>query len=130
VPIKKNHLFLDVAKNLIVSTKMRVGFFIVGDYLEKDIIIVDDLELNSIVTVSGFLKDMDVVYSGLDLIALILKYEGTSVTLIESMVPGIPFVTTNLGGVPNIVPEGVGKLVPSGDVASFAKELLIAPIIQ
>lgn len=125
VPIKNHHLFLDVVEGLKENYSNKVHFFIVGggeletELREKT----NNLKLNEIVTFCGFIDKMDLVYNGLDILALTSKNEGTPVTLIESMAAGKPFVSTNVGGVSDITIDGAGLLVPSNNINAFKKAL-------
>jgi glycosyltransferase involved in cell wall biosynthesis len=46
--------------------------------------------------------------------------EATSVAALEAMACGIPVVATEVGGLPEIVDDAVGALVPSGDPGALA----------
>ena len=48
---------------------------------------------------------MDYVYAGLDIVALTSKNEGTPVTLIEAQASNKPIVSTNVGGVSDVVED-------------------------
>jgi len=51
--------------------------------------------------------------------------EGISLTLLEAMAVGLPIITTNVGGNPEIVTPGeTGYLVPAGDSEALAEQIL------
>jgi glycosyltransferase involved in cell wall biosynthesis len=52
--------------------------------------------------------------------------EGISLTLLEAMAVGLPIVTTNVGGNPEIVAEGVtGRLVPAAQPEKMAEAICL-----
>ena len=69
---------------------------------------------------------MPSVYAGLDIVALTSLNEGTPVTLIEAQASNKPIVSTDVGGVRDILEEGVtGLLSPSKDLDSFVNNLIL-----
>ena len=56
-------------------------------------------------------KDMDYVYNGLDIVCLTSLNEGTPVTLIEALASGKPIVSTNVGGVIDVVSDNKSGFV-------------------
>ena len=83
-----------------------------------------DSQLENVVFTS-WQTEMDVVYAGLDIVALTSLNEGTPVSLIEAQASGVPIVTTDVGGVRNIVRDGETAFVsPSKDVDGFSKNLI------
>jgi glycosyltransferase involved in cell wall biosynthesis len=80
---------------------------------------------------TGVRKDIPEVYAASDLFAMASLSEGTSVTLLESMLSRRACVVTDVGGNPEIVERGqTGLLVPRGDHAAMGQciaDLLLDP---
>lgn len=49
--------------------------------------------------------------------------DATPTVLGEAMATGLPVISTRLNGIPEIVPEGAGLLVPPGDVPALAQAI-------
>jgi glycosyltransferase involved in cell wall biosynthesis len=59
-----------------------------------------------------------------EIFVLSSKKEGLPRTIIEAMLSGLPVVATRVGGIPELVEDGVtGFLVPRGNFEAFAKAL-------
>lgn len=72
----------------------------------------------------GWRADMPNVYAALDVLALSSRNEGSPVSVIEAMAAGRPVVATRVGGVPDVVRDGVdGYLVSPADPAAMADAL-------
>jgi glycosyltransferase involved in cell wall biosynthesis len=72
----------------------------------------------------GYQRDVAPYYAAFDTLLLPSANEGTPVVAIESLTAGKPVVATRVGGVPDVVEDGVdGFLVSVGDVASMASAL-------
>jgi len=86
---------------------------------------VEALDLAGRVHFLGWRRDLDAVYADLDVVALTSINEGTPVALIEAMAAGRPVVSTEVGGVADVVAhERTGLLVPSGDDSACAVAVL------
>jgi glycosyltransferase involved in cell wall biosynthesis len=59
----------------------------------------------------------------LDVFVLPSFAEGTSKSVIEAMAHGLPIITTNVGGLPDLLTEDAGILVPPGDSAALAEAM-------
>jgi glycosyltransferase involved in cell wall biosynthesis len=60
-----------------------------------------------------------------DILCLPSFSEGVPITLLEAMGAGVAVVTTPVGGIPDVVQDGVnGLLVRPGDVTSIAESLI------
>ncbi len=65
-------------------------------------------------------------YRAADLLCLPSHNEGVPNVVLEAMACGTPVVATRVGGIPEVVPEAVGVLVPPHDRAALAQALLDA----
>jgi len=59
----------------------------------------------------------------LDVFVLPSFAEGTSKSVIEAMAHGLPIITTNVGGSPDLLSPGAGILIPPGDSAALANAM-------
>ena len=72
----------------------------------------------------GYQEDVGAFYDAVDAVILPSANEGTPVSVIEALAAGRPAVATRVGGVPDVVRDGVdGFLVDVGDVDSLAARL-------
>ncbi len=73
----------------------------------------------------GVREDMPELLNACDVFALASDWEGHPLSIMEAMAAGLPVVATAVGGVPEIVANGItGLLVSPGDVAALAEALL------
>ena len=73
----------------------------------------------------GWRKKVEGVYTDADIILLTSRSEGTPVSLIEAAASGRPVVATDVGGVADVVRDGIsGLLVGSRDPREFAQMVL------
>jgi glycosyltransferase involved in cell wall biosynthesis len=72
----------------------------------------------------GYQEDVAPWYAAMDAVALPSGNEGTPVTVIEALAAGKPVVAYEVGGVPDVVREGVdGFLVEQGSTSGLATRL-------
>jgi glycosyltransferase involved in cell wall biosynthesis len=72
----------------------------------------------------GYQEDVAPFYAAFDALILPSANEGTPVSAIEALAGGRPVVATQVGGVPDVVRDGVdGFLVEPGDVDAMAERL-------
>lgn len=136
--IKNHKFFIDVAKSVSLLTNKKLKFFIIGDgeerlNLEEYIQSLNltfsqnDIQPDSkaFFQFTSWRKDMENVYAGLDIVALTSKNEGTPVTLIEAQASSRPVISTNVGGVSDILlPDISGYISPSNDIDLYSQNLL------
>ncbi|MFT6746248.1 MAG: glycosyltransferase involved in cell wall biosynthesis [Glaciecola sp.] len=137
VPVKNHPLFLEAISLVANETSKKIKVFIIGDGEDKEVLVQKAGQLGLTTCVSNFkdsnkmliftswITEIDYVNAGLDIVALSSLNEGTPVSLIEAQAASNPIVTTNVGGIGNIVLEGETALLSEvGDVQAYAKNLL------
>ena len=138
VPIKNHKLFIEASKIVLEKTQQKIRLFIIGDGEDRlniesmarkaEIPFIDAMTSNAIapLTFTSWIQEIDVACAGLDIIALTSLNEGTPVSLIEAQAANKPIVTTNVGGIENVVVEGVTALLSHSktDPNQFADLLL------
>ena len=139
VPIKNHNLFLRSFARAIKKTDKKVKAFIVGDGSEQGALIElckslelslyckgdNESSLDAQVIFTSWIKDIDWVNAGIDIVALSSLNEGTPVSLIEAQASKKPIITTKVGGVTNVVqPNKTALVVPNDDMKQFEKKLL------
>jgi glycosyltransferase involved in cell wall biosynthesis len=129
VPIKNHDLFLEAIKAVSSNTGVKVRAFIVGDGEERERLLQRTAELGlstvlgapfsataalpvqpppaATVTFTSWIKEVDIVNAGLDVVMLTSLNEGTPVSLIEAQAANKPIVSTRVGGIENVVQPGV-----------------------
>lgn len=128
VPVKNHLLFIDALAILIKDLTVPVKVFIVGDGSERKNIEESILSLpkSSLLKIelTSWIQDIAKFNAGMDLICLTSNNEGTPVSLIEAQAANIPIITTDVGGVRDIVLEGeTGFIVPKNDVTSLSDKM-------
>ncbi len=137
VPVKNHVLFINAIKEVLNSTSQKLRFIIVGDgdlRLSLQKMLADyniaynyfpENETAQTVTFTSWLTAMDEVYAGIDIVTLSSLNEGTPVSLIEAQAANKPIVSTDVGGVKDIVLENKTAFVtPSENTALFAEAIL------
>ncbi|HTU21295.1 MAG TPA: glycosyltransferase [Gemmataceae bacterium] len=100
---------------------------LVGDGQERGAIeeLIQRLDLSANVRLLGLRSDVNHLLAAADVFLLSSISEGIPLTLIEAMAAGVPVVSTNVGGVPEVVEDSqTGLLAPAGDDAALAAQVL------
>ena len=125
-PIKQHSLFLETAARLRERSD-RFVFLIVGDgelraQLQQT---AERFGIESRVRFLGWRGDLETVYGATDVFVLTSRNEGTPVALIEAMAAGTASVSTDVGGVRDVIATpGAGTLVPFGDVPALVEAVM------
>jgi glycosyltransferase involved in cell wall biosynthesis len=86
-----------------------------------------DLQLTEHVLFHGEVRDIPALLARARLFVLPSQTEGISLTLLEAMARGLPVVTTQVGGNPEVVESGTtGLLVPAGNPEALGQAITSA----
>ncbi|MDA7744473.1 glycosyltransferase [bacterium] len=137
VPIKNHDFFIKAINKVINLGRENVRFFIVGDGESRNQIelLLENYKIgytqntapNSLnpVCLTSWIKNVDWVYAGSDIVCLTSLNEGTPVSLIEAQAASRPIVSTRVGGIEDIVLEDRSAyLCDKSDGQSFANFLI------
>ena len=129
VPVKDHGFFLDAVELVLRMTEQVIKVFIVGDGTEGAKIRERVDRINGLygekIVMTSWIKDIAEFNSGMDIMCLTSLNEGTPVSLIEAQASGIPVISTDVGGVKDIVLEGeTGYVVQKGDLEEYVKKML------
>lgn len=120
----------------IVNEKMPdVGFICVGGGkgLEELKAFVKDLGIHSATVFTGVRDDVPAILKIMDILVLSSRWEGLPNVIMEAMASSLPVISTHVGGVPEIVQDGItGLLVPPenpSEIASAVMRLLRDPFL-
>ena len=128
-PVKDHFFFLDVIEGLAKDTKRKFKVFIVGDgeLMSEIESHVNKLKVQGIdILMTSWVFDIATFNAGMDIMCLTSKNEGTPVSLIEAQASNLPVVSTNVGGVSDIVAENeTGFIISRNDKGKFVEKLKI-----
>lgn len=135
-PIKNHELFISAVEHVANASIKKVRAFIIGDgetkqqlvgFINSKKLSYTELEKSkALFTFTSWITEIDVALAGLDIIALSSKNEGTPVSLIEAQAAGKFIVTTNVGGVADILNRNNGFLCNPDKPNDFSENLLKA----
>jgi len=139
VPIKNHQLFLDAFLSLKKATTKLVRGIVIGDGdVTKEVMdyaisiglsvsSADKMNKDSDIIFTSWITKIDVANAGLDIMALSSLNEGTPVSLIEAQASELPVVSTDVGGVRDIVIDKetgfLCELGNSEEMAAYLKQL-------
>lgn len=119
----------DIVKSFkAITAILDAKLLLVGEGPEKENIVklVNELELEKHVIFTGKRNDMSELLAISDMMFHLSEKEAFGLVLLEALACGVPAVATNVGGIPEVIEDGVnGFLVPFGDVESATKQALI-----
>lgn len=121
-PIKNHALFVDAAARAGVVVP-NAYFVVVGDGALRG-----ETEararsagLGNRIIFTGWRRDLSRIYADLALLVVSSNNEGTPFAAIEAMASGVPVVATRVGGMPDLICDGVtGLLVSPQDAVTLA----------
>jgi glycosyltransferase involved in cell wall biosynthesis len=118
VPVKNVSLFLRAMASVPSAVALIVGDGELRGRLQTEAAELGIADRSRFV---GWQSDVRTVYAAADVVALTSNNEGSPVSIIEAMAVGRSIVSTAVGGVPDVVRDGVdGVLVRAGDANALA----------
>jgi len=136
VPVKNHSLFLEGIKSVSEKTGKKIRAFIIGDgesraeieekanALNIPFVDANKTKEKQLLTFTSWIKDIDIALSGSDIIALTSFNEGTPVSLIEAQAANKAIVSTNVGGIENVVlANETALLCNNNNSAEFSTQL-------
>jgi glycosyltransferase involved in cell wall biosynthesis len=127
-PIKNHAFFLEVIEKLLRQGVSNIKVFIAGDGSERTVVeekvkgITE--EFGPKIVLTSWVFDIAAFNKGMDIMCLTSNNEGTPVSLIEAQASGLPVLSTDVGGVKDIVLDGEsGFITKLGDSETYVENL-------
>lgn len=126
VPVKDYLFMVEVAKQVHAKTdKIRFELAGEGPMLSEIQGLINKYGLEKRFILRGFIHDIDSFYPGLDVYLNTSLHEGIPMSVLEAMAYGIPPIAPRVGGMEEIVTNGVdGYLVDARDPGDYAERCL------
>lgn len=127
-PVKDHDYFLNVIEDLLGQTKTKIKVFIVGDGSEKEVIQERAEKINkqypNTIFMTSWILDIATFNQGMDIMCLTSKNEGTPVSIIEAQASGIAVISTDVGGVRDILADGeAGFVIKRENIETYTEKL-------
>lgn len=118
-PVKRHDLAFEVVRDL-VQFHPEIRLLLVGDGpIRKDIeTMIRQMGLTDYVSLLGHREDADAIYPLADLTILTSQTESFPLVLLESARANTPVMTTDVGGVRDMIPDSSYSFIVSGDEKS------------
>lgn len=129
-PIKNHTGFLKSIHLAAQKTTQNLAVFIIGDgelraEIEEEAKQLASNQPNLRFIFTSWIKDVAAILPGMDMVALSSFNEGTPVSLIEAQAAGVSVISTDVGGVRDIVWQNeTGLIVGAFEVESYSDGLL------
>ncbi len=112
----------DLFVDAIEATAPSVTGVLIGDGAERERLAAR-IGTSSRVVLAGQRPDAARLLSAFDLLAISSRTEGTPMVVLEAIGAGVPIVSFRVGGIPDVIDEASGWLVPALDAAALARAL-------
>jgi glycosyltransferase involved in cell wall biosynthesis len=125
-PVKDVGTLLEAMALLPKGVADTVRVVVAGDGPERQRLAaqVDALGIAARVSFLGARKDVDKLLMAADAFIMTSITEGQPMALIEAMAAGVPCVATAVGGIPTLLRDGAGVLVPPSQPADVAQAMV------
>lgn len=110
--------------NKLYSDNLQLNMVGDGPLLSEAQTYVTSHKLGNDVHFLGSRTDVDDILNQNDIFCLISNYEGLPISIIEAMRAGMPIIASDVGGVNELVQDGVnGFLIPRGNISELVEKL-------
>lgn len=122
----KNIIALIKAAALMRERGMQLVFVVVGSG-EDHAFLTREIAMHGLTNsfhLAGFIPDAERLLAGFDIFTLPSVKEGLPYALMDAMAAGLPCVATSVGGIPDLITDGVnGIIIPSQSEIALAQAL-------
>lgn len=117
---------LTAFKAVLEQSSRSVGLIIVGEGSERRTVQnrIIELGLTENVRLVGFDENVAGWMRHFDVFVLPSRREGVPLVVLEALSTGVPVVATKVGGIPDVIDDSVGRLVPPGDSNALSTAIL------
>jgi glycosyltransferase involved in cell wall biosynthesis len=125
-PVKDYPLMVEISREVVQRRKV-IRFELAGYGPERTKIqdLIQKYGLDKKFLLKGFVNNTSAFYQGLDLYLNTSLHEGISMSILEAMAHGTPVVAPKVGGLAEIVEDGIqGYLLRCRDPKAFAEKCL------
>lgn len=137
VPVKNHDFFIRAISEVKIHSGKKMVAFIIGDGDDRKSMEILAVSLKLTISTpekelpgadiifTSWIHDIERALAGSDIVAMTSLNEGTPVSLIEAQAAGKPVISTEVGGIGNVViPRETALLSKSGDLDQFVNNLL------
>jgi glycosyltransferase involved in cell wall biosynthesis len=120
-PGKGHDDLFDAVRRLPSDLEVRV--LVAGDgplRNELEAEVAGDARLRGRIVFAGFIEDVEGLFASCDLVVHPSHFDALPTALIYAIAAGVPVIASDVGGIPEIVGEGAGVLVPAHDAPALA----------
>ncbi len=125
-PVKDFFMLVEIAR--LLSSHEEIAFTLAGEGPEREVLEngIEAYDLGERVNLRGHLDDMHGFYSDLSVYLNTSLHEGIPMAILEAMAHGLPIIAPKVGGIPEIINDGVeGFLIEGRNPADFAEKCLL-----
>jgi glycosyltransferase involved in cell wall biosynthesis len=125
-PVKDYALMVEIAREVSKRTS-HIRFVLAGDGPEKVRLerLVKEYGLEKTFLFSGFIDNINIFNRGLDIYINTSSHEGIPMSILEAMSFSVPVLAPNVGGLAEIIENGVqGFLIDTRNPADFAEKCI------
>ncbi len=127
-PVKDYPLMIEIARALNTNNVQDLHFELAGEGPVRPVLesMLERYNLRDSFTMQGHQDNMDRFYRGIDLYLNTSVHEGIPMTILEALARGIPVVAPAVGGINEIITDGVeGFLIKDRSPEAFAEKCLL-----